>query len=154
MGPFDDVLPLPAPRPIEADDALVATIHALAALAAGIAAMQLLSAVALGNVVLAAFFASILAATAACAFASDERGLRGWACLAGGGASILVWLSLAAQASGAATLVAGGMVAASVAVTRAVVGTRDLGSVTDGVAPRLGEPSAWITDDREGMLAA
>ena len=154
MGSLDDILPLPAPRPIDADDALAATIHALAAVAAGVAAMQLLSAVALGDHVSAAFHAVVLAGSGTCAFMPEDLRLRRGAFLAGGAASVLVWLSVAAEATVAATVVAALMVGASLAATRAVLAS----SRSDpGWVAALGDPAspaAWITDDREGRLAA
>jgi len=63
---IDDALPLPAARPVDGEEALEAAIHALAALAAGIAAMQLLTALVFGHALAAAFFGAALFATVAC----------------------------------------------------------------------------------------
>lgn len=152
MSWIDDSLPLPAARPVDGEEALEAAIHALAALAAGMAAMQLLSALVFGQILAAAFFAAALVATGACAFVSDRSALRRAAFLTGGCATVFVWLSMLPQAPGQPMVVVFAMAGVSAAVTRQfLIGDEDpsRGAVaTNPSAPRVG----WIEDDRDGML--
>lgn len=156
MAWIDDALPLPAARPLEREEALEAATHALAALAAGIAAMQAFMAIVLGETLPAAFFAAALAATAACAFVSDGSRLRRAAYLAGGCAMVAVWLAVLPQAPGPSMAVVLAMAAVSAAVTRRLL-VGDGESFEDpgeGIASHVDPPVGWIEDDREGVLAA
>ena len=150
---IDDSLPLPAARPLEGGEALEATAHAFAALAAGIAAMQLLMAVVLGDTLAASFFAVLLVATGWSAFVADGSRWRRAAYLAGGSASVLVWLTMVPAATGAAMAVACAMAVISAVITRQLL--------VDGTEPdeapsphsgRNAAPVGWIEDDREGIL--
>jgi len=156
MAWIDDALPLPAARPLEGEEALEAATHALAALAAGIAAMQAFLAVVAGEALPAAFFAAALAATAACAFVPDGSRARRAAFLAGGSASVLVWLAVLPHASGPTMAVVLGMAGVSAVVTRQLLvgepeSSEDVGG---GMAPAAEPPVGWIEDDREGVLTA
>lgn len=156
MAWIDDALPLPAARPIEGEEALEAATHALAALAAGIAAMQVFMAIVVGDALPAAFFAAAMVATGACAFVSDGSRLRRAAFLAGGCATVLVWLALLPQASGLQAAVIISMAGVSAAVTRRLL-VGDAESADEGgraSAPAVASPVGWIEDDREGVLAA
>jgi hypothetical protein len=151
MAWIDDALPLPAARPVEGDDALEATIHALTALAAGMASIQLLNAVAFGDLVPAAFFAAALIATGTCAFVGEERSIRRRAYLFGGLASASVWLAVLPLATGAQLAVAAGMAAGSLLLTRQIVRVE---RATAGGDAARDQRVAWITEDREGSLTA
>lgn len=152
---IDDALPLPAARPLEGEEALEAALHALAALAAGIAALQAFMAFVVGAPIPAAFYTAALLATGACAFVSDRSRVRGAAFLAGGSASVLVWLAVLPQAQGHTMVIVLAMAGLSAFVTRRML-------VGDGE----GQPSAaqlyaapsgtmgWIEDDREGSVPA
>jgi hypothetical protein len=149
----DEALPLPPARPVEADEALEAAIHALAALGAGIAAIQLMSAVVFGDVLPAVVFAGALVATGACAFAGEGTSFRRAAFVLGGSATVLVWLTVLPQAEGQSALVVLGMAAGSAALTRrwlAGTGPRARPAY-DG--PRAAPPDGWIEDDLEDVLA-
>lgn len=153
MSWVDDALPLPAARPVEADEVLEAAIHALAALAAGIAAVQLMSAAVFGELLPAAFYAATLVATGACAFVGEATPFRRGAYLLGGSATALVWLTVLPQAQGQSALVVLGMAAISAALTRRWL-SRD--APLAGRAPEATrvEPAAgWIEEDREDVLA-
>ena len=153
MSWVDEALPLPAARPVEADEALEAAIHALAALAAGIAAIQLMSAVVFHDLLPAMFFTAALTATGACAFVGERSSLRRAAFLVGGAASAVVWLTVLPQAEGHSALVVVLMAALSCAATRHWLGSTisraDAARVTAGSGD-----AAWIEDDREEPLAA
>lgn len=156
MAWIDDALPLPTARPIEGEEALEAANHALAALAAGIAAMQAFMGIVAGEVLPAAFFGAAIVATGACAFVTDGSRLRRAAFLAGGSASVLVWLAVLPHASGPTMAVVLAMAGISAAVTRRLL-IGDAESSEDaarGSAPADEPPAGWIEDDREGVLAA
>jgi len=154
MSWIDEALPLPAARPVDGDEALEATIHALAALAAGIASTQLLMAVVMGEGLAAAFYGAALVATGACAFVSDRSALRRVAFAVGGCATVLVWLAVLPQASGQPIAVVLLMAGVSAAVTRQWVGGPERRSpATDEVAEHVVPLVGWIEDDREGLLA-
>lgn len=151
MSWVDEALPLPAARPVDGDEALEAAIHALAALAAGIAAVQLMSAVVFHDVVPAVFFAAALLATGACAFVGERSPLRRGAFSVGGSATAIVWLTMLPQAEGKTMLVVLGMAALSAALTRLwLVGT---GPARADTYARPPAPVGWIDDDLEGLLA-
>ena len=155
MAWIDDALPMPAARPLEGEEALEAAAHALAALAAGIAAMQAFMAIVVGEAIPATFFAAALAATAACAFVSDVSRLRRAAYLVGGCATVAVWLAVLPQASGHTMAVVIAMAGVSALVTRRLL-VGDAESSTPPVArgPAAVEPPVgWIEDDDEGVLA-
>jgi hypothetical protein len=155
MAWMDDALPMPA-APLEGEEALEAAAHALAALAAGIAAMQAFMAIVVGHALPATFFAATLVATAACAFVSDGSRLRRAAYLAGGCASVAVWLAVLPQASGYTMAVALAMAGVSAAVTRRLLtGDGESPEEADGgIPPHVDPPVGWIEDDREGALTA
>ena len=156
MAWIDDALPMPAARPLEGEEALEAAAHALAALAAGIAAMQAFMAIVVGEALPAMFFAAALSATAACAFVSDGSRLRRAAYLAGGCATVAVWLAVLPQASGHTMAVVIAMAGLSALVTRRLlIGDAESSDApvpppAIDVEPRVG----WIEDDREGALTA
>ena len=149
----DEALPLPAARPVEADEALEAAIHALAALAAGIAAIQLMSAVVFRDVLQAAFFATALVATGACAFVGERASYRRGAFLLGGAGTALVWLTVLPQAEGQSALVVLGMAAVSAALTRQWLAAVAPAPVRIPDARRVSPADGWIEDDREDVLA-
>jgi hypothetical protein len=155
MAWIDDALPMPAARSLEGEEALEAAAHALAALAAGIAAMQAFMAIIVGHALPATFFAATLAATAACAFVSDGSRLRRAAYLAGGCASVVVWLAVLPQASGYTMAVALAMAGVSALVTRRLLVGDAESSEEPASAPasEIESPVGWIEDDREGVLA-
>jgi hypothetical protein len=153
MAWIDDALPMPAARPLEGEEALEAAAHALAALAAGIAAMQAFMAIVVGDSVPAAFFAAALAATAACAFVSDESRLRRAAYLAGGCATVAVWLAVLPQASGHTMAVAIAMAGVSALVTRRLLAGEAEVAAPTASASLVGPPVGWIEEDSEGELA-
>ena len=154
MGWIDDALPVPAARPLEGEEALEAALHALAALAAGIAALQAFMAFVVGAPLPAAFYTAALLATGACAFVSDRSRVRREAFLAGGSASVLVWLAVLPQAQGQTMVIALAMAGLSAFVTRRMlVGD---GERQPSAAPLYAAPSGtmgWIEDDREGWVA-
>lgn len=151
MSWVDEALPLPAARPVDGDEALEAAIHALAALAAGIAAVQLMLAVVLGEPMAAAFFIAALLATGACAFVGDHSARRRVAFVAGGSATVLVWLAVLPQAPAHSVVVVLAMAAASAAATRHLL-SEGAGRRADVLpAPSV---TGWIDDDVEGELAA
>jgi len=150
MSWVEEALPLPAARPVDGDEPLEAAIHALAALAAGIAAVQLMLAVVLGEPIAAAFFIAALLATGACAFVGEGSARRRVAFVAGGSATVLVWLAVLPQAPAHSIVVVLGMAGVSAAVTRHLL--------TEGSDRRPGvRPTAsiagWTDDDVEGELA-
>ncbi len=153
MAWIDDALPLPAARPLEGEEALEAALHALAALAAGIAAMQAFMAIVAGDSLPAAFFSLALVATGACAFVGDRNPARRTAFVTGGGASVLVWLAVLPQAPGQTMAVVLVMAGISAFITRRVlVGEgepRDTAATPYAIAAA---PVGWIEDDREEML--
>lgn len=152
MSWIDDSLPLPAARPVDGQEAVEAVIHALAALAAGMAATQLLTAFVFGQLLAAVFFAAALLATGACAFVSEGSGLRRPAFLVGGCATVLVWLSILPQAPGQPTIVVFAMAGVSAAVTRQLLISDD-GQPRAAVATNLAlRPAGWIEDDRLNTL--
>ena len=158
MSWVDDSLPLPTARPVEGEEALEAAIHALAALATGIAAMQLLTAVVLGQAFSTLVFSTLLVATAACAFVDDRSRLRRAAYLVGGIAATLVWLTLLSHASGQGVAVVLVMAGIAAAITRQLVArgapdSRDRRGYEAADLMAASSP-AWIEDDREGRLAA
>jgi len=155
MAWMNDALPLPTARPIEGE-ALEAANHALAALAAGIATMHAFMAIVAGEALPAAFFAAAMVATGACAFVSDGSRARRVALLAGGCASVLVWLAVLPHASGPTMAVVLAMAGISAVVTRRLL-VGDAESSEDagrGSPPADDPPAGWIEDDREGVLAA
>ncbi|MGZ8512559.1 MAG: hypothetical protein ACXWWL_03890 [Candidatus Limnocylindria bacterium] len=154
MAWIDDALPLPAARPLEGEEALEAALHALAALAAGIAALQAFMAFVVGASLPAAFYTAALLATGACAFVSDRSRVRRAAFLAGGSASVLVWLAVLPQAQGQTMVVVLAMAGASAFITRRMLfgdGERQPSAVQPYAAPS--GTMGWIEDDREGTLA-
>ncbi len=155
MSWVDEALPLPAARPVEADEALEAAIHALAALAAGIAAIQLMSAIVFRDVLPAAFFVAALVATGACAFVGERTSFRRTAFVLGGSATALVWLTVLPQADGQSALVVLGMAAVSAALTRSWLARMAVpASARLGGTPVGPVPAGWIEDDREEMLSS
>ena len=152
MAWIDDALPLPAARPLEGEEALEAALHALTALAAGIAAMQAFMAIVVGESLTAAFFLAALVATGASAFVSDRSRSRRAAFVTGGSASVVVWLAVLPQAQGDTMAVVLVMAGISAFVTRRVlVGEgepRERAATPDVSVPAVG----WIEDDREGSL--
>jgi hypothetical protein len=157
MSWLDDSLPLPGARPVEGEEVLEVAIHALAALAAGIAAMQVLMAAVLGEAVPTAFFSALLVATGACAFVGDGSRRRRAVYLAGGSAAALVWLTLLFDASDPPVAVVLFMAGIAAAITRQLV-VRDARERRDPIQVGIGStPSfdaTWIEEDREGRLAA
>ncbi|MEP7082719.1 MAG: hypothetical protein ABI841_07055, partial [Chloroflexota bacterium] len=154
MAWIDDGLPLPAARLIEGEEALEAALHALAALAAGIAAMQTFVALVVGDSLSAAFFTAALLATAACAFVSDGSRVRRAAFIAGGGATVLVWLAVLPQTQGQPMAVAVAMAGVSAVVTRRLlVGDREPPREARRSDEAIARPVGWIEDDCEGTLA-
>lgn len=150
----DDALPLPAARPIEGEEALEAAIHALAALAAGIAAMQAFMALVAGDSLSAGLFGATLVATGACAFVSHASRLRRSAYLVGGPAMVLVWLAVLPQASGLTMGVAFGMACLSAALTRRLLlGAPEAAYASHPDTRSSDGPVGWIEDDSEGTLA-
>jgi hypothetical protein len=139
---------------VEADEALEAAIHALAALAAGIAAIQLMSAVVFRDVLPAAFFAAALVATGACAFVGESTSFRRTAFLLGGSATATVWLTVLPQADGQSAVVVLGMAAVSAALTRAWLARMAVpaSARVDDSSPGVASVG-WIEDDREEMLS-
>jgi hypothetical protein len=155
MAWIDDALPLPAARPVEGDEALDAAIHAFAALAAGIAAMQAFVALVAGDSLRAAIFTAALVATGACAFVGDGSRLRRVAFLVGGPAMVLVWLAVLPQASGPAMGGALAMAGVSAALTRRLLlGAGDPGGASRAVDSRRDAPLGWIEGDSEGTLGS
>lgn len=148
------IAPLPAPRPLEGEEALETAAHALAALAAGIAAMQLLIAIVMGNALLAAFFAAALLATGSCAFVGEGRPWRRASFLAGGCASVIVWLSVLPGAAGSTAAVVIGMAGLSAVITRQLLADETEPSRDVTVVSAKTAPVGWIEDDLEGSLVA
>ncbi len=138
---------------MEADEALEAAIHAFAALAAGIAAIQLMSAVVFRELLPAGFFAAALVATGACAFVGERTSFRRGAFLLGGSATALVWLTMLPQADGQSALVVLGMAAGSAALTRQWLARGAPPRVTVSEARAAQPAGGWIEDDREDVLA-
>lgn len=153
MAWIDDALPLPAARPLEGEEALEALLHALAALAAGIAAMQAFMAFVVGQSLPAAFFTAAFVATGACAFVGDRSRARRTAFLAGGSASVLVWLAVLPQAQGQTMAVVLAMAGVSAAVTRRLLAGDEPRSGQLAAGPVAAAAAGWIDDDSEGTLA-
>ena len=153
MSWVDEALPLPSARPVEADEALEAAIHAFAALAAGIAAIQLMSSVVFRDLVPAAVFAALLAATGACAFVGDASSSRRAAFATGGSATVIVWLTVLPQAHGQTALVVLAMAAVSAVLTRQWL-SRGAPIPSAELAAAASEPLlGWIEDDADDGVA-